>query len=177
LGESHYNDWDGEPHVLDQDSTRCCVKDAVNRVGGARFWPIVEQALLNQERVDGWAPRGQDVWHEGAFYNFVQSPVKTANTPPTKKQFEDSAAPYLGLLEELRPERVIVCGKRLWSRMPETDLFLRDDVQAYCLQDGTPVWCLAIRHPSRAFNWRQWHPLISAFLVDPDQAVHLAPIR
>jgi hypothetical protein len=35
---------------------------------------------------------------------------------------------------------------------------------------GQPVWCLAIKHPSRAFSWRKWHRVIAAFVHDPTKA-------
>lgn len=85
------------------------------------------------------------------------------------------------LLELLRPQRILVCGRTLWEKMPATrhdrgegdDLYLRNEIQAYALSDGTPAWCLAIRHPSRGFSWRNWHPVIRAFLADPVQGAQL----
>jgi hypothetical protein len=154
----------------------------VKRIVGAPLWPNIEQALLNKERVDGWAPGGAEIWAHLAFYNFVQSPVHDANTRPTRKQFVESESSFKAVIEALRPERTIICGRsRLWPNMPPTphdlgerhDFFLRSDLQAYCLDDGTPVWCIAIGHPSRGFSWRRWHKVIVAFLKDPAKAVPL----
>lgn len=185
LGESHYQEWNGEIHELKQEITRNCIENEVkNRIQGgqgAPLWLNIEQALLNKKRVDGWVPGGEKIWYQIAFYNFVQTPVLSRSNPPSRAQFQDSWGAFRELVEEIRPDRIIVCGGRLWSKMPPTphedgsrsDLFLRSDIQAYCLRDGTPVWCLAIHHPSICFSWTRWHPVILAFLRDPADAARL----
>lgn len=182
LGESHYCTWGERTHNLRPTITRKCVQEVLNREKGAPLWPNIEQALLNEERTGGWAPSGGACfWHRLAFYNFVQFAVRDSNTSPTRRQFKDSWHPFKAVIEALRPERVLVCGKRLWSEMEPTpyestlhdDVYLRDDVQGYCLNDGTPIWCLVIRHPSRGFSWRRWHSVVIAFLKDPSAAALL----
>jgi hypothetical protein len=59
--------------------------------------------------------------------------------------------------------------------MDPTAIFLRDDMQAYQLSTGEAVWCLATVHVTGArgrhrFNWRRKHPVIDAFIADPEQA-------
>jgi hypothetical protein len=50
--------------------------------------------------------------------------------------------------------------------------YLHDDVQAYRLQDGTRVWCLATVHPSSGrYSWERLHPVIMDFLDAPEKAV------
>jgi hypothetical protein len=128
---------------------------------------------------------GREPWDRIAFYNFVQSPVQTPSTPPTRQQFEASGAAFAAVIEALRPDRVLVCGQRLWGYMPPTpydigvsrELYFDPDIHAYSLADGTPVWCLVIGHPSRAFGWREWRPVISLFLDDPAKAAPLLSER
>src|SRR5579883_880864 len=180
LGESHYDTWEDEIHKLGQTFTRGCVEEVLSREGGARLWKAVEQALLNEPLSSGWCTRGgEELWRQFAFYNFVQTPVSgNANSKPRDEQFNDSHSQFLAVLEELRPERVLVCGTRLWSHMPPTPydngynrLYLHGRVQGYELADGTAVWCLVLNHPSRAFSWRRWHPVITAFVENPARAV------
>ena len=122
LGESHYDTWNGVKHELDRHFTNECVTDALKRPkDGGPFWKFVEQILVNESRVDGWAPSGLTVWPQLAFYNFVQSPMNgKAGVRPSRKQFIQSRLAFTQVLEHLRPERVLVCGKKLWSLMGPT---------------------------------------------------------
>lgn len=176
LGESHYACWDGQRHDLGPTSTRVGVTDVVTRQDGARFYKNIEQALLNEERLNGWCPGGGPaLWNHFAFYNYVQSPVLgPPRTRPSQQQFDDSLALFTAVLEALRPERVLVCGKRLWGKMATTQVQAHHDVQAYELSDRSRVWCLAIKLPScGGFSWRRTHPLIKAFLREPQDAASM----
>ncbi len=176
LGESHYAHWDDAVHELQPTFTRECLREVVNREDGARFWKNLEQALLNEYRQGGWCPSGGPaLWSQLAFYNFVQSPIFAGpRVSPSNQQFNSSLAAFIAVLEALRPERVLVCGKRLWGQMDSTKLQLHDDVEAYQLSDGSPVWCLAIKHPSSGgFSWTKAHQLIRAFLNEPRDAAAL----
>ncbi|HEY3918637.1 MAG TPA: hypothetical protein VGL83_12635 [Stellaceae bacterium] len=188
LGESHYDTWCGEKHKLRRNFTRGCVAGICARDHDSRaaLWLNLEQALLNQARLGGWAQGGgAEFWPRLAFYNFLQTPVTGgADAKPQPKQFTDSRPPFRAVIEELRPERILVCGyKRLWEQMESTpyelnkengetkELYLHNRLQAYLLKDSRPVWCLAIQHPSRAFSWRAWHPVIEKFVREPRSAI------
>jgi hypothetical protein len=58
--------------------------------------------------------------------------------------------------------------------MDFTDLQLDENIQGYRLPSGETAWCLAIRHPSRFFCWRETHELIMAFLDQPERAAALS---
>ena len=147
----------------------------MNRQYGARFWKNIEQALLNERREAGWCPGGGlALWNQLAFYNFVQFPLEKSRQSPTEQQFNDSVPGFGSALETLRPERVLICGKRLWQQMDFTQVELNDSVQAYRLSDGFLVWCLAIVHPSSGrFSWGHAHGLITTFLNEPKDAATL----
>jgi len=86
VGESHYSHWvdaDGTDryHPPSENWTREFISGVTAREGCARFWKNVEQALLNEERVDSgngkWYPNGGlALWNRFAFYNFVQSALE-----------------------------------------------------------------------------------------------------
>jgi hypothetical protein len=177
LGESHYSEWDGETHTLGIQFTRECVGEVVDRKETVvNFWKLLEQALLNQPREGGWAPTGGErLWSQLSFYNYVQSPVPGgARIRPKPEMFEASRRPFRAVLEHLRPDRVLVCGKRLWNRMEEVTQdgdYLHNDVQALPLADGTKIWCLATVHPSSGrYSWSRLHPVMTAFLDEPEKA-------
>jgi hypothetical protein len=179
LGESHYDKWNGERHVLNKNITRQCIQEVVDRKDCSDFWKYIEQALLNEVRSDGWClSGGMPFWGKVAFYNFVQEaiPGGPREAPPQKSLFQKSHAPFRIVLEQLRPDRVIVCGKRLWRNMEnryDNDCY-HNDVQAYRLIDGTKVWCLATVHPSSGrYSWKRVHCLVMKFLDQPESAAEL----
>jgi hypothetical protein len=156
LGESHYGTWGGKKHILGHECTRECMEEVLARADGvAPFWRTVEQALLDEDRINGFAPGGgKPLWDKLVLYNFVQSPVSGgARARPTPKQFADSRKPFRAVLEQLRPERVWVAGKRLWEGMEpipnEHESSIHYNVRAYDLDDATKAWCLVTSHPSR----------------------------
>ncbi len=178
LGESHYDEWGGEKHLLGKSFTRECVEKVINRNDCSGFWKYLEQALLDEVRSDGWCRSGgMPLWGKVAFYNFVQEAVSGgARKIPGRSAFQKSHAPFRIVLERLRPERVIVCGKRLWSNIENRDEnnYCHNDVQAYRLRDKTKVWCLATVHPSSgSYSWKRVHRLIMRFLDQPESVAAL----
>jgi hypothetical protein len=65
------------------------------------------------------------------------------------------------LLNRLTPQpiKVIVTGKTMWSEMPDTCSTLLPDIQAYKLNDGKLVWCLALPHPSNSTQGFRWNEI------------------
>ncbi len=182
LGESHYDEWEGQKHCLDHSFTRECVDKVVRREDCSSFWKYIEQALVNEARSVGWCPSGgMPLWEKLAFYNFVQEPLPGGprGVIPQRGLFQKSHAPFRIVLEQLRPDRVIVCGKRLWRNMEDRDdNDCHDNVQAYRLRDGSQVWCLATAHPSSgSYSWKRVHRLIMEFLDRPEAASELIVIK
>jgi hypothetical protein len=110
-------------------------------------------------------------WDEYAYTIFVQGTVGLgAKRRPSPAMFEKSRLPFLRLLEDIRPLKVIVTGKTMWNNhLPScTGPHLCDDLQSYKLSDGTLVWCLAVPHPSnrakgKGFQWEWVGKNIRAF--------------
>jgi hypothetical protein len=190
LGESHYTKWkegkvgQAATHVLDNEFTRDCIKETINRDdhSNTRLWKNIEKSLLNQSGVpwkgseENWTmDGGRPFWERLAFYNFVQSPVEAGSRQaPIKEQFQKSFQPFRAVLDALAPERVWVCGKRLWNHMNPEDVRIHKFVYAYRSADGNLSWCLATDHPAApTFSWRREHPRLMAFLEDPKKAEEL----
>ncbi len=97
----------------------------------------------------------REAWSRVAFTNYVATPVGIgASTRPSEPQWAAAKAEFPALLERLKPRRIIVLGKTMWSRMPGVDLMYTDDVQGYRLSDGSMAVCWALHHPSRGLSWR-----------------------
>jgi hypothetical protein len=58
-----------------------------------------------------------------------------ARTGPTSTMWAAAARDFLPEMSKLRPnpKRLIALGKRMWSKMPGTDIYITDDVQGYHL--------------------------------------------
>lgn len=112
-------------------------------------------------------------WNSVAFYNFVQFPISGARIAPSASEFADSAQPFFQVLEQLKPEIVIVWGSRLYNNLPHGGS-QGDSVQApdgqwieiwnYFLNDGGKVLILPVTHPSAAFTPEYWNKVISLIL-------------
>lgn len=179
LGESHYP-WEDENRKMSDplypELTRDCVRDAVERTMNMNFWKFIEQAHTNVER-SNLPVRGDCFWNSIAFYNFVQVAVGTGpRQAPSRENFVSAHSAFRIVLDAIKPERIVVCGKRLWRNMEEVsnELFKHDFMQGYGLSEGKIVWCLATNHPSSGnYSWKKLYPLISAFIADPKAAVDI----
>jgi len=147
LGEAHYcyRDRDGQIVAdLGRDFTADCVRARVAGVDpGTNFWRFIEKA------VGGPAADPASFWPAVAFYNYVQRPIQHGpRVAPTRDMWADAAPAFLTILNRLRPDRLLVCGMRLWHHMPATARMIRPTLQVYRLTDGTSVPTLATVHPS-----------------------------
>jgi hypothetical protein len=156
LAEAHY-DWPGREEECPNmaDVTRYVLVKA-RRKGTWGFWGLIESACTGVARAA--RASASPFWDRVAFYNFIpEFPAGTlARARPSRQQFKAGYRPFRSVLESLRPNRVIVCGHRLWNGMEPTREEDRrsDDVQAYRLEDESAVWCLATYHPSSG----RYHP-------------------
>ena len=69
--------------------------------------------------------------------------------------YREAQQPFLRLINKHRPGRILVLGIEAWDKMPDTDIHLARDVQAYRLTDGSLAWCLALGHPTGPL-WLGW---------------------
>ena len=82
------------------------------------------------------------VWHRVAFTNYVERETFHRN-----------------ILNNLRPQRIIVLGTEIWGKMPQVtagDVYMTDDVQGYSLEDGSVAVCFALNNPAtKRLTWKQ----------------------
>jgi len=106
LGESHYR-WEGAPQLL-ADTTRVALGD-----GTYPFWKSLA-AKVGTSDIDG------GFWRSVAFYNYVQEFVGDGSrVRPTEGMWrsKQSIEGFKEVLEDCKPERILVIGKDTWRMM------------------------------------------------------------
>lgn len=119
LGESHYR---GEGDQNGKEFTRYVIQRFAQRCIGERrkFFTIIARAL-DSELTNETAPA---VWDGVCFYNYVQ--VFVGNGPrcrPTDQMFTDSRQAFKEVLEFLKPDVVVVLGRKLRSHLEFEHLY------------------------------------------------------
>lgn len=115
-----------------------------------------------------------EAWNKILFYNYVQVPISAPRVAPTSEQFATGEKPFFELLEQYKPHRILVWGKRLYNNLPQQGDELPGielpngksiEVWGYSLPDGSVVKLLPITHPSApTFSPSEWYPIIQYFI-------------
>ncbi len=178
LGESAYS-WIDKQGVVQHPSQDHCEKLIEWTIGSwetgeinSSFIKRLTLALVNLNspvRID-MPTREQisDAWAMCAFKNYIEGSVgEGAHTRPSPKQWLDAKERWLPLLEQLKPERVLVVGRELWAHMPDTQMVFSSDVQAYKYNNGeSTAWCMNVRHPAGGgWGWETLQESLSRFLT------------
>ena len=156
LGESHYE----EEHWKDSDGlspnhTRDIVGDwGAAPTGRQMFFANIYTLLTGQPwRLDASDHAG--TWASVYFYNYVQRLVPGgARHRPTLEMWKCAEAPFLEVLERIRPDVILVLGEALWQNMPDGAGLLRTEpdalgkVYGYRLAGGGTVQAAHVYHPS-----------------------------
>lgn len=158
LGESSYSwfDDDGLRDPTKQHSSVLVRECIDNFPTMGNFFKCIARALANEYDPD--KPRLEFVWNRVAFTNYVSGSV--GNGPrirPTEQMWVNANQRFLSDLTKyfkLIPNRILVLGRDMWSRMPDADIVVTDDVQAYRVREQL-VMCSALSHPSRGLSWQQ----------------------
>ena len=181
LGESHYckdgcvDCGNAKVHPKCCDFTTGVVNayldESAEREGWMSTYLKFERSLVGHET--GGKERRR-IWDSVVFYNYLQTAMGKPRKAGTKKQYEDAAEPFFEVLEQYRPQYVIVWGYRLWNYMPGGERWSwNDDIVVdgyankcgnYALNDDTKVKILSVYHPSGGYSWDYWHKVISQFL-------------
>ena len=168
MSESTY-DWKdkrGQWNKPKQDLPKWSVEDGYGSKKPA-YIQAMSRALCN--KISPTEAEKKKAWERFSYWVYVQQSVgKTWLKRPTNVHWNEAKGTFLDMLEEERPERVIVTGLQMWERMPDAVVMLHKDLQAFQLKDSkTLVWCLAIPHPSARkprFYWKVVSLQIEAFV-------------
>ena len=172
LGESHYAksertlaDSQHEPIEL----TRNVVRRLALGPRPHRFFTTVARLLSHLEQADRAATA--DLWNRIAFYNYIQDIVGSGpRMRPTKEMWADAHLPFCDVLDELRPDCVLVLGKALrhhLTRAPRQRLHLLSAPDRWRRLDFSSVWFASIPHPSSfGFRLSAWRPTVQGLITE-----------
>jgi len=153
LGESHHfgkddmNDFQKEP-LKYKDVTKNVLGNFFDyKNGNSKFYHWMNTFtkftnIFNNRPV--LREQNEEFWNKLLFYNYVQTPVDSARKSPTPAQFKNSHESFVKIIDELKPNLIIVWGYRLWRNMPKNECLTRkDEIDFY---NNIPV--LVIPHPA-----------------------------
>ncbi len=173
LGESQYTKTAGASYEVlnaDKESTINIIKNRIALKSNSSL-----QTFLNNNRmILGEKDRNKaaDLWNNLAFYNFIQ--VTAGNSATSKKGhndksqidktvIENSRLALSEVLEELKPDLVIVWGKTKINKwLPEDKIVLKKGIWKLSNNNSPIFW--NIKHPSRFFSWRKYHGMFKQTL-------------
>ena len=171
LGESHYEWLDNQ--TLDPDWTTKSIEIGI-KGKNHRFRTRVMGMFL------GHAPaleaERRAFWDAIMFTNYIPVSVgKGANADPSEEMWEAAVPRFAELITAHTPDLLVVLGHALWQRMHYT--FAMDGraerhqnnlnewrTWRYRYSSGATMLACATKHPSRSFNYRDWHPFVQAML-------------
>ncbi|CCY02700.1 putative uncharacterized protein [Prevotella sp. CAG:924] len=177
LGESHYiDDFDPEEPKNHQFTKEVISDYLKGREGSLNYQRWMNTFLKFERAVYGKVTSSQDsqeIWNHLAFYNFLQTPLCMARMQPDDTNFEKSEEPFFKVLDLLRPDVILVWGKRLYSKLPigsdsvtgkegegvYVDGY-RADSWVYSKNDGYKSIAISLYHPSVGFDWSFWNSII-----------------
>jgi hypothetical protein len=178
LGESHYEeDGFGDADAGPGLTIEIVCRWGMRPEGRKPFFANLYTVLTGEP----WAAdaRGvEDLWANIFFYNYVQQLVPGGpGHAPTPEMWLVSEPAFRKVLEEVRPNAVLVLGERLWDKMAGEDCELArlsglGPVCGYRLSDKGVVPAAHTRHPSRGFSPLEWRPKVIEFL-DWVREVHI----
>ncbi len=165
VGEAHYDTWCGVQHndeELSPTFTQKCVHEDALR-GRLRFWNTVRY------RLGGGSP---DFWDKVAFCNFIQTPVHGGpRARPQASQWSAARGLFRGVLDVLRPQRVLFTALELWGNVCRDDALSNICVneqtlplEFFRLPDGQAAFTTRMPHPSSSQCKKALSPALRVFI-------------
>ena len=118
LAESHYQWSENTPLKTYPKLTIECI-DGHCGGGASRFWTRIVNVIQGKM---GWRSNEErtEFWSSVAFANFVQESAGFGpRNRPTVEMWEHGRLAFPELLDDLRPNLIIVLGKELWGNLPQ----------------------------------------------------------
>lgn len=174
LGEAHYsNEPTDERSTLTQEII-CRLRNRDPKRQRIPYFTKLERFLAGPDESD--ESRLKTVWDSIAFYNYVQGYAATvARKAPTAEMWKAARLPFAKVLLEVKPDRVLVTGVRLWNALShglfdgwsstpvETDT--EESLFRWTSRDGTQhaiaTWTY---HLSGGFGYSRWRPRLKRLL-------------
>lgn len=122
----------------------------------------------------------KEAWEHLAFCNYVQEPMTGPRLSPTSEDFKNSEEAFWEILNELKPDLIIIWGARLYNNLPQEGKQLEDLEIEWIDEDGDKdtiyieLWSykingcvipiMGITHPSTGFDTKFWNKALSIFI-------------
>ena len=147
LGESNYDpNYEVEGYDYSQivkDNIQKCVFES----SVAFFTKISKLLLLSEGNNDPSRERIEEKWKYIAFHNYVQNIFTGARQRPTERMWSESNTYFLEILQNLKPEIILVLGIELGAKIKDIPNEFKQ---------------INIAHPSSGgFSYETWIPKIS----------------
>lgn len=174
----------GESHHCDETCTECglllrhecnqfttdVIKSYLDQNNKREGWMSTflkfERSLVNHKTTPEESKR---IWNSILFYNYLQVAMKNSRQAGISKQYQDAANPFFSVLEQYKPELLIVWGVRLWNALPveRWEAGPQKIVEGYkvpngyyLLSNGDRVRAICVYHPSAGYSWDYWYRVI-----------------
>ena len=167
LGESHYC---ADPADAIPEITQNVIKLVKNKKETYKAYTSFERVLLGKADVSD--READSLWDSLMFYNYVQYPMPTPTASPSSAQFREAEAPFLKVINDYSPDKIIVWGNPLYKWLPRegqqgpmlTVGGEQLETWVYTLTNGKEVRVMYMHHPSKpGFIWREWHERVRSF--------------
>lgn len=165
LGESHYFE-NKEDDV--RNLTSLVVKEHIEGKGKSPFFRKAGYAFARND----W----REIWNKVAYANLIQSGLNDSKSKPTDEEINTIKPAFKLLVNNLKPDKVIVFSKRMWEDwLPEDGWGKEKITSLFSNGKSSELWeynydggrCLIIGtyHPStKYFSSEDYFPLIRKFL-------------
>ncbi|MBD9092913.1 MAG: hypothetical protein EGQ20_10340 [Bacteroides oleiciplenus] len=175
IGDSHYSADEGrfDPECYtDFMSTKQTTRDILTRhLEKGETWNFLRN-------LESTFPNSRSFWSKIAFYNYIQEPMETANSIPTREQYKIAWRCFANLVKILRPTDCVIIGTRndkhsgyMLEELDIRDYINNDDdsqkinntiprKRKIVFNDGYSLDFFMIHHTSHHYSPDQWHDFL-----------------
>lgn len=181
VGESHYHD--NSQKSIDKHNSPDFTRQVINELAiGRRYWrtkifPNLHRAMFGNDEFNS-----NLFWNLTSFYNFIQRPMETNKSRPSRKDFFSGWLTFFDTLDILKPNSCLFIGTEasnsLRDAITESDFeivnFTKDDKisRTYPRRatlkgvDGELTKLIFIQHTSQYFSWTKWNDYLKKKLSE-----------
>ena len=164
LGESNYTE---SPEQFNPSIVINCVSDDLcgdDPQGFGRFATKLRRIIFGEQS----NMKPEEFWPDVAFYNFVQYLVgDAARQRPTSEMWLESVPVFSQVINELKPEKVLVLGLENWRNLlkavPHNTV---SEFQSELIVGEYKVLAGYVFHPSSSLTYSEWHPRAKELLFN-----------
>ena len=172
LGESHYR-WGLDP-IQERDATRLVMEDEITGAHAHSFHSRVAKTVLGADSCTSREDQRR-FWSGVAFYNYVQEFVgDRPGDRPSPAAWSTAAIALPCVLEALRPDFILACGRALYEHLKSVPNLTADPLygadsltRSRTIATGPNAHAIVglVHHPaSRGFSPAAWHPRVLSYL-------------